>query len=79
MIGQIDIIPKGIINFVIKGKSKIYFMPAEGYGFDSEYDIMYPDDYTYDHLNYESRKSILFDQFFLTFLYSVDFILSKII
>lgn len=50
LIGQIDIIPKGIINSVIKGNSKIYFMPAEGYGFDSEYDVMYPDDYTYNHL-----------------------------
>ena len=40
-----------IIKASFKGVSKIYFMPAEGYGFDNEYEVMYPDSDIYDSIS----------------------------
>ena len=51
LIGQINIIPKKMIEYSKRGKSKIYFMPAEGIAEDSEYDLMYPKSEIYDFIN----------------------------
>ena len=44
-------IPDKIIKASFKGVSKIYFMPAEGYGLDNEYEVMYPDSDIYDSIS----------------------------
>ena len=51
IIGQINVIPQEIIKNSIKGKTKIYFLPAEGIADDSEYQVMYPKNKIYDHIN----------------------------
>ena len=58
IVGQINMIPDKIIKAYLKGVSKIYFMPAEGYGFDNEYEVMYPDSDIYDSISaiYFGRK-----------------------
>lgn len=51
LVGQINIIPKEIIKYSIRGKSKIYFLPSEGIAEDSEYQVMYPKNKIYDHID----------------------------
>ncbi len=51
LVGQINILPKEIIKYSIKGKCKIYFLPSEGIADDSEYQVMYPKNKIYDYIN----------------------------